>query len=82
MIFFFNYRLNKGYVVRLKMPIDRPGFSHQANLGHVQNVDSGNARQRMLNTELAGRMKRERPQVRFMVVVTEDVQRAGVTGGC
>lgn len=44
----------------------------------MQNVDSGNARQRMLNTELAGRTKRERPQIRFMVVVTEDVQRAGV----
>lgn len=61
------------------MPIDRPGFSHQANLGHVQNVDSGNARQGMLNTELAGRTKREREEVRFMVVVTEDVQRTGVT---
>lgn len=36
--------------------------------------------QKMLNIELPGKRKTQRPEKRFMDVVKEDLQRLGVTG--
>lgn len=47
----------------------------------MQGRDSGYIGQKMLNTELPGRRKRERgsPRRKFMDVVKEDIQRVCVT---